>query len=209
MVVTREVGQFVATCRITMCVSFVASADSVRVMFQDLSEHYCRVRLGIIEDWNILRGYADSLVPLAAGFLALCIRLDKTGIASCDDTIACAYLNRSLPWLIEESDQGCKHSQYCLAMVYCWQYYPQESTEAIRLCRLSAYQGYVPTQCLLGYMFSVGNGVATNGVETVKWFHSRQPGHVLQFRYWRRSQSERSRALLQACGGSRLCRRTT
>jgi TPR repeat protein len=172
---------------VILCVSFVASAESVRVIFQDLSEHYYRVRLGIIEDWNILKGYADSSMPLAAGFLVVCIHLDKTGIASCDDIVACAYLNRSLPWLTEESERGCKHSQYCLAMVYSLAIYcPQEGIKAILYCRLSADQGYVPAQCLLGYMFSVGNGVATNEEEAVKWFRiSADLGFAPAARYYR------------------------
>jgi TPR repeat protein len=130
------------------------------------------VRLGSIEAWYSLKSYAESSVTLAAALVALCLCNPVICIVPNELNLASVWAERSLPWLRENSRDGCKYAQYLLAYFHCVGVggVPIDFCEAVNWFKQAAQQGHAAAQCSFGDCLCSGNGVAKNGVEGLRWY---------------------------------------
>jgi TPR repeat protein len=130
-----------------------------------------KVRLGSIEAWYSLKSYAESSVTLAAALAALCLCNPLICIVPNELHLACVWAGRSLPWLRDNSRDGCKYAQYLLAYFHCVGVGVSiDFCEAVNWFKQAAQQGHAAAQCGFGDCLCSGNGVAKNWVEGLRWY---------------------------------------
>jgi TPR repeat protein len=149
-----------------------ATVPSPVSILQILSDHYNMVMRGSRSDWHSLKEHATKAVPLACALVAICYSKENICIVPNDANEASSWASRSLTWLRDEADRGCKYAQFALAELFmcCRSMIKSDKSEAIKLYRLAADQRLASAQCRLGYCYDGGIGVTKDKREAARLY---------------------------------------
>jgi TPR repeat protein len=138
----------------------------ITVWLSQLLDQYAQnVRLGNMDDWNTLLGFAAYRNnPLAKAIVAYCYCSGTVIIAGSNRPAALKLCSSVFQWLQEEADnKGCRYSQFYLGAFYDMEIgTPRNHVEAARLYELSSKQDYAPATFSLGVCYDKGQGTAVD-----------------------------------------------
>jgi TPR repeat protein len=139
---------------------------------------------GTVEDAAELKNAADDGNHIAEGFYSVLLYVNRPCIKK-DKALAASYMQRALPWLQSQADDGDAYSQLI------WAYACHDGNgvaksydEAARLLNLAAAQGVAAAQCMLGVYYYYGYGVTADPPTAVRLFSLACDQGLADGEYW-------------------------